>query len=184
LPRSSFDYGYISRLRNGDPATERHFTEYFGELLLIKLRARLRNFQTIDDIRQETFLRVLTALKSKNSLQSPESLGAFVNSVANNLLFELYRKESRQKVVEQDEQFDPADHRSSAEMEMVTEERRQRVLQVLNELPPRDRELLRMIFYEEVDADQICEAIGANRGYLRVLLHRAKARFRACMLKD
>jgi RNA polymerase sigma-70 factor (ECF subfamily) len=52
-------------LKDGDPETERHFTTYFGDLLLIKLRARLRNTQTIEDIRQETFLRVLSTLKPR-----------------------------------------------------------------------------------------------------------------------
>ena len=181
--RSSFDQQYVDRLRNGDLATEQHFTAYFGELLLIKLRARLRHAQAIEDVRQETFVRVLTAIKTKNSLQSPERLGAFVNSVSENVLLELYRKNSLQRVVELDERYDPPDKRSSAESEMVTEERRQQVRKVLDELPAKDRDLLRMIFYEDVEADEICRSFRVDRNYLRVLVHRAKARFRECLLK-
>jgi len=81
LKRDSFDREYVQRLKDGDRDTERHFVSYFGELLLIKLRSRLRNHQMIEDLRQEAFVRVLTALKSSNRLNSPESLGAFVNSV-------------------------------------------------------------------------------------------------------
>ncbi len=182
---STFDFDYVQRLRDGDPETEHHFTAYFGELLLIKLRARLRHPQTIEDIRQETFLRVLSTLKSKNSLHSPQSLGAFVNSVANNLLFELYRSQSRQKIVEQDEQqFDVSDQRESAEAKMLSDERRRQVQRILDELPARDRDLLRMTFCEERDQDEICRSLHAGRKYLRVLLHRAKARFKECLLKD
>jgi len=183
LERSSFDYEYVRRLREGDPETERHFAAYFGELLLIKLRARLRHTQTIEDLRQETFLRVLTALKSANCLHSPESLGAFVNSVCNNVLFELYRRDSRQRTFEIHEQFDPPDHRANAESEMVTEERRQQVRNVMDELPAKDRELLRMVFYEGADRDEICRCFRVEREYLRVLVHRAKARFRECLVK-
>jgi RNA polymerase sigma-70 factor, ECF subfamily len=182
--RSSFDGEYIARLRNGDPVTERHFTEYFGELLLIKLRARLRDPQTVEDLRQETFLRVLTALKSKNSLHSPESLGAFVNSVANNLLSELYRGQSRQRTVQPSEDFDPPDRRAGADAEIASEERRRQVRKLLEELPQKDRELLRMAFYEEVDTDEICRLFHVTRGYFRVLMHRAKARLRDCLLKS
>src|SRR5580704_17871088 len=85
--RDSFDSEYVRRLTEGDDETERHFANYFGELLSIKLRARLRHRQLIEHLRQETFVRVLTALKSKKCLYSPESLGAFVNSVCINLLF-------------------------------------------------------------------------------------------------
>jgi len=144
----------------------------------------LRNTQTIEDIRQETFLRVLSTLKTKNSLHSPESLGAFVNSVANNLLFELYRNQSRQRTVEQDEHFDVPDRQASAEALMLTDERRRQVQRILDELPARDRDLLRMTFCEERDQDEICQSLHAGRKYLRVLLHRAKARFRECLLKS
>lgn len=180
LKRESFDSDYIRRLRESDAETERHFAAYFGELLLIKLRNRLRQPQIIEDLRQETFVRVLTALKS-NGLQSPESLGAFVNSVCNNLLFEMYRRDAQQRNVEMDERFDPPDDRASTEAELVTAERCAEVRQVLEELPPKDRELLRMVFFEDVDRAQICRSFQVEREYLRVLMHRAKMRFRECL---
>jgi RNA polymerase sigma-70 factor (ECF subfamily) len=52
---------------------------------------------------------------------------------------------------------------------------------VLEELPAKDRELLRMVFYEDVDRAQICRSFRVDREYLRVLMHRAKTRFRECM---
>src|SRR5579863_9635646 len=73
LKRGSFDSEYVRLLKDGDPETERHFASYFGELLLIKLRSRLLPRQVIEDLRQETFVRVLTVLKSQSGLQSPES---------------------------------------------------------------------------------------------------------------
>ena len=47
LHRASFDSEYVRRLKEGDHATEQHFTSYFGELLLIKLRARMLPPQTV-----------------------------------------------------------------------------------------------------------------------------------------
>jgi len=183
LKRDSFDREYVQRLKDGDRETERHFVSYFGELLLIKLRSRLRNHQMIEDLRQEAFVRVLTALKSNNRLNSPESLGAFVNSVCNNLLFELYRKEAKTRVVEMDERFDPPDDRAGAESRIAAEERSAEVRDVLGEMSAKDRELLRLVFYEEIDSAQICRSVGVQRNYLRVLVHRAKGRFRECLLK-
>ncbi len=183
LRRDSFDLDYVRRLQGGDPETERHFVAYFGELLLIKLRARLRDSQLIEDLSQETLLRVLTALKTKNCLQSPERLGSYVNSVCNNLLFEMYRRNTRQRPVELDERFDAPDDRASVESEMVTEERRREVRRVLGELPAKDRQVLRMVFCEGIDRDEVCRSLRVEREYLRVLVHRAKARFRECLLK-
>src|SRR5215831_6454146 len=91
----SFDREYIERLKQGDAVTERHFTKYFADLLRIKLSARINSADVIEDLRQETFLRVLTALRRKDSLKCPERLGSFVNSVCQNLLNEMYRSKSR-----------------------------------------------------------------------------------------
>jgi RNA polymerase sigma factor (sigma-70 family) len=66
----------------------------------------------------------------------------------------------------------------------MTDERRRQVQRILDELPARDRDLLRMTFCEERDPDEICKSLHAGRKYLRVLLHRAKARFRECLLKE
>jgi RNA polymerase sigma-70 factor (ECF subfamily) len=190
LKRDRFDHDYLQRLKEGDYETEQQFADYFGKLLLIKLRRRMIASQVVEDVRQETFVRVLAALKSKKGLPSPESLGAFVNSECNNVLLEMHRRPLQRGTVEIQarpgaplkEQFDPPDRGASVEPGMVTEERvertRQILAQILEELPPRDRELLRMVFHEDADKDQVCRSLRVERGYLRLLLHRANARFR------
>ena len=37
---------------------------------------------------------------------------------------------------------------------------------------------LKAIFFEEKEKDEVCREFGVDRGYLRVLLHRAKQSFR------
>src|SRR5262245_4174119 len=93
--RFEFDRAYLDRLAAGDPDTERHFTRYFGDLLSIKLRSRLRSPAQVEDARQETFLRVMKALRQPGGIQSPGGFGAFVNTVCNNVLFEMYRAHTR-----------------------------------------------------------------------------------------
>jgi RNA polymerase sigma-70 factor (ECF subfamily) len=182
MSRHCFDRAYVQRLTDGDPETERHFTAYFGQLLLIKLRARLRSMHLVDELRQETILRVFTALRLKNSVEYPERLGAFVNSVCNNILLESYRFLRRTQPVDSCEQ-DLSDEQLDAESALVAEESKQQVRQVLEELPEKDRELLRMLFYEEADKSDICQHFRVDREYLRVLVYRAKNRFRKAWLK-
>ena len=94
MQRQAFDESYVQRLAQSDQETERDFAAYFGELLAIKLRPRLRTADLIQDVTQETFLRVLKILRN-GGIENPEALGSFVNSVCNNILFEVYRKQSR-----------------------------------------------------------------------------------------
>jgi RNA polymerase sigma-70 factor (ECF subfamily) len=52
------------------------------------------------------------------------------------------------------------------------------VRQVLEKLPERDQIILRAVFLEEREKDDVCREIGVTRDYIRVLLHRAKQSFR------
>ena len=158
----------------GDPETEQHFISYFSKVLLIKLRHKLRSYEAIDDILQEIFLRVFSALQ-RRALTTPESLGAFVNSVCNNVLAEYYRSTTRDALLLKSGSETLG---LSPEQQMETMERKQRVRTVLTSLPQKDREILRLIFLEERDKDEVCRLCQVDRSYLRVLLHRAKNRFR------
>jgi RNA polymerase sigma-70 factor, ECF subfamily len=172
----SFDESYLQRLRGGDFPTERHFVDYFGQLLLIKLRARLRSPQSVDDIRQETFVRVLKAVRT-GGIRSAEGLGSFVNSICNNVLQEHYRSSTR--AVPQDESsLDPPDTSIDLDGMLVAKQTREHVRHTLSMLSEKDRRLLRAIFFEEKNKDEICVDFGVDRDYLRVLLHRAKQSFR------
>lgn len=176
--RHAFDSAYIQSLVAEDPATERHFTTYFGDLLSLKLRGRLSSRALIEDAKQETFVRVLTTLKQRGGLDRPETLGAFVNSVCNNVLFEMYRSQRRTVPVD-DDAPEPADEVSQdAESAVLREEDRARVRRALQSLPPKEQELLRWLFLEERDKDDICRRLQIDRGYLRVLLFRAKLKLR------
>lgn len=176
MDRYAFDADYVARLSSGDPIVQRHFVSYFNELLGIKLRSRLRSPQLIEDARQETLLRVLVALRNKG-IEHPERLGAFVNAVCNNVLFEFFRTEGRVSPMP-DDGPEPADESDDPERLMVTKQRKKEVKRVLDELPPKDRELLKRVFLEERDKDSVCRDFDVDREYLRVLLHRAKSRFR------
>jgi len=173
-----FDEAYLLRLKSRDTPTEGHFVAYFSDLLRIKLRSRVRSPQAIEDIKQETFVRVLAALRSESGIRSPERLGAFVNSVCNNVLMEFYRSSSRTDQLDETARH-PADPSINLDDSLVTEQTRQQVRQVVDQLPRRDKRLLRALFLEEKDKDQVCREFGVDRDYLRVLLHRAKQSFRA-----
>lgn len=183
VERYHFDGEYVRRLTAGDSETERHFTRYFGDLLTLKLRPRLRSPAVVEDAKQETFLRVLTTLRNKGGLATPESLGSFVNSVCNNVLFETYRSQARMVPLPVEAEEERIAEGTDAEGSLLVEEEQARVRQVLGELPEKDQQLLRWLFFDECDKDEVCRRLSIDRNYLRVLVHRAKARFREGLLK-
>jgi RNA polymerase sigma-70 factor (ECF subfamily) len=178
----AFTREYVERLREGDPSTELHFVTYFDQLLRIKLRARMLASETVEDLRQETYIRVLVTLR-KDGIRQPERFGAFVNSTCNFVLHEFYRASSRTSPWD-DSYLEVPDHAVNIEGMLVTKQMKDRVRQVIEELPKKDRELLRAFFLEEKDKDEVCRQFGVDRDYLRVLLHRAKDKFKVLYEKD
>jgi RNA polymerase sigma-70 factor (ECF subfamily) len=66
---------------------------------------------------------------------------------------------------------------------LIQKQAAENVRRVIDDLPERDRRLLKEVFLEERNKDEVCDEFGVNRNYLRVLLHRAKRNFRALYLK-
>lgn len=175
----TFDTAYVERLRRGDPTTEQHFVSYFTELISLKLRSRLHSAQAIEDVRQETFVRIFTLLRSEGGVRHGERLGALVNSVCNNVLFEHYRASNRTNPLEDTEAASLLDERSDALGEAISKQTKEIVHGVLDKLNARDKKVLRSLFVEERDKDEICREMGVDRQYMRVLVHRAKQAFRS-----
>ncbi|HVM91309.1 MAG TPA: sigma-70 family RNA polymerase sigma factor [Terriglobales bacterium] len=178
----SFDEAYIGRLRAGDFRTQEHFSAYFSALIKIKLGSRVKSPEIIEDLRQETFARFFLALREEKILR-PEALGSFVNSICNNVLLEHYRAGAHDTPLDEEEECgaltsvpDVLDKLGAKEMEKA-------VRDILQKLPERDRRLLREVFLEERDKDEVCQEMGVDRDYLRVLLHRAKQAFKSTYLK-
>ncbi len=174
----SFDDDYLRRLRDGDSQVEQHFASYFGELICLKLRRRVRSRQLMEDIRQETLCRVLRAAREKNEVADARKLGAYVCGVCNFVTLELTRGETKYEPAERDfdERADPS--QNDPDVPLINEQRRRDVEKTLAELEDRDRNLLRAVFLDELSSNEVCRRFNVEPGYLRVLVFRAKARFR------
>ena len=179
----SFDQSYVERLQAGDFRTQEHFVAYFSELIQLKLRSRLNSPQAIEDVRQETFSRVFAALRD-GKIRQPDRLGAFVNSMCNNVLLEHYRAHSRDDSLDDDDERDFPAPNVDVLGAIANQQMAEKIREILEELPERDRRLLREVFLEERDKDAVCKDFGVDREYLRVLLFRAKQSFKLLYLKN
>ena len=152
---------------------------YFSQLIQLKLRSRLNSPEAIEDVRQEIFARVFTVLRTDEGIRQADRLGPFVNSVCNNVLLEYYRSSSRTTALdEEDDDAEIPDKKSDVLGEVMTRQTTQMVRAILDDLSERDRRLIKEVFLEERDKDDVCKDFGVDRNYLRVLLHRAKQAFK------
>ena len=181
----AFDDVYLERLRSGDFRTEQHFVSYFTRLIQLKLRSRVPTSEMVEELRQEVFVRVFSVLRSAEGIRQASRLGAFVNSVCNNVLLEHYRSSSRTSPLQDDDDApEIPDTKVDILGAVVSKQTAGRVRAVLEGLTERDRRLLKAVFLDEQDKDEVCRDFQVDRGYLRVLLHRAKQTFKSHFMKE
>lgn len=177
-----FDRSYMDRLRSGDVQTEVHFVNYFSELIRMKAIRRLRSSAGVEDVQQETFTRVLRNVQ-EDRIQQPERLGAFVNTVCENVLRE-YCRSSVREVPAPDELADIVPDPAMGMTDVIAQRQMQaEVRHILAGLTEKDRNVMKALFLEERDKDEVCREFGVTREHLRVLVHRAKQAFKAHYLR-
>ena len=176
-----FDDDYVERLRAGDGQTEHHFASYFGQLLEIHLRSRVHSREDREDIRQETFRRFFNLMRSDGGIRQPDRLGPLVLGICKKRTLEMLRERTAEDIEGIPEPPDPGLSPFSIWMR---KSRRALFERVLKNLGERDRRLLQQVYWEERDKDEICQAEGVSRDYLRLLLLRARQSFKDEYLKQ
>jgi RNA polymerase sigma-70 factor, ECF subfamily len=127
----------------------------------------------VEDVVQETMLRFVRSLQTQK-LRKPESMAAFLSGICNNVIYE-YKRRLRKEPMQD---TDSLSSESPAGLGADTVELRQVIGLVMNQLAPREREILRAFFLEERDKSEICRAMGLSEIQFRVVLFRAKEKFR------
>jgi len=168
----SFDEDYLARLREDDFVTQDHFRKYFTALMKVKLRFRLKSPADIEDVQQETFVRFYKALR-EGKIKEPKRLGSYVISICNNILKEGWRSEPPISLGDDDALELPALPFDVTKM-IDDKQAAQKIHQVIEQLPERDRIVLRAVYFEERNKDEVCGELGITRGTLRTLHLRAK----------
>ena len=176
----SFDAGYLERLAAGDPAVRSAFQRVFRRADFHQIAFPPVSRSTIDDIRQETFLRVFQALR-REGIRQPERIGAFVAATCNHVVMEFSRAGSR--ITYTDETPDTPDNRVDSERALIDRERRSLVRTLLSKMSRKNQRLLTAVFLEEKPLDEVCGEFGIDRNYLRVLLFRARTQLKQAVKK-
>ena len=174
-----FNQEYLRRLTEGDEPTARSFFDHFSSVLGLKLRSQGFPPDVVADVRQETLCRVWRLLKQGKKI---DNLGAYVNTVCNNVVFENLRSQQRYQGIPED-MPELAGENWNPEGGWVTHDSKKAVKRILDGLPDKDRRLLQGLYIEERDKDDLCREFDVDREYLRVMIHRATSKARGIAIE-
>lgn len=169
------DAELVAKIQGGHADSEAAlFERYSARVYYIALRDT-RSRQDAEDIRSETFLRVLQAIRG-NQVRSPEALAAYILGTTRNVIKELFLRRKRAGTQEPPEAADAAV--PSHEQEFLDTEVKTAIARTIDRLRPRERALLRMHFYEELPTPEIARRTGIAPERVRLVKSRALKRFR------
>jgi RNA polymerase sigma-70 factor, ECF subfamily len=159
-----------------------------SEAALEKLRLKLRykvlyhvghNCADVDDLVQESLARFIKA-EQKQQIRNVEEFGAFLNGVCRNVILEHRRRTRREPALDPDIVIPDTGVRPDAEIY----ELRNAIDHGLAELADRDRTILQALYLDGKDKDVICKEWNMSDAQFRVVLFRAKERFRRAYAND
>ena len=144
------------------------------DLLLSRTKTKLftyimfvvRDRDVADDIFQETFVKVIVKLQQRKYTNSGK-FSAWLVRIAHNVIMDWYREQRSEKIVEPTEDNDLS-NLCSALLDMNVENRYvnnqvlKDVKKMMNMLPPTQREVVFMRFYQEMSFKEIAEATGVS----------------------
>jgi len=173
--RLSVDTQLVADIQNGQTQAEAALYEkYCAKVYYVALRES-RSTHDAEDVCAETFLRVLQAIRGRE-LRSAAALPAFILGTTRNVLHELF---SRRKQVGKTTDPEDADlSLPSHEKLFLDSEVQLAIEQTIGRLKPRERDMLRMHFYEELSPEEIARSFGIARERVRLVKSRALQHFR------
>jgi len=173
---SNPDIELVARIQAGDSSAEALLFERYGARLYYLALSRTGSPQDAEDVRSETLLRVLSAIRNRQ-LRSPAALASFILRTLDNVALEMLRQESHANRI-------ASDPRANVERHFLDDGVKDAIEWTLARLKPRERDFLRMYYYEELSKEEIAGRIGIAEERVRLLKSRALRSFRERFLRS
>ena len=145
-----------------DLLLSRNQSKLFSYILFVVHDQDLAN-----DIFQETFVKVITKLQERKYVDSGK-FAALIMRIAHHVIMDWYRDNRAQNIVEATEDNDLSNINSNSCLDYNVEDRyiNEQVLRdvkkMMNLLPPTQREIVFMRFYQEMSFKEIAETTGVS----------------------
>ncbi|HLK25835.1 MAG TPA: sigma-70 family RNA polymerase sigma factor [Caulobacteraceae bacterium] len=166
-------------LRQDRAAFTRVFAHYGPRVKAYLLRLGLEAAQA-EEVAQEVMVAVWRKAASFDRAQASASTWIF--RIARNRRIDLFRRDQRAQLDAGDPAFVPVAE-AAPDQALEAGERESQVRRAMNELPPEQRELVRLAFYEDQSHSEIAAATGVPLGTVKSRLRLAFAKLKLNLIE-
>ncbi|GAA4935763.1 hypothetical protein GCM10023204_50050 [Actinomycetospora succinea] len=175
--------GLVAAANDGDRSALNRVLAIIRPLVVRYCRARIgrqeRSSVSADDVAQEVCLAVLTALPGYRDQGRP--FLAFVYGIAAHKVVDAHRSVARSKSEPVEELPEELDPRDGPEQRALNGALSVQMGQLLDTLPPKQREILVLRVVVGLSAEETAEAVESTPGAVRVAQHRALSKLRTAV---
>lgn len=145
-----------------DELLSRNQSKLFSYILFV-----VRDEDKANDLFQETFVKVITKLHQGRYVDSGK-FGAWIMRIAHNVIMDWYREQRSRNLIEPTDENDLSNLSgneildSNVENRYVNDQRMVDVKNMMNMLPPTQREVVFMRFYQDLSFKEIAETTGVS----------------------
>ncbi|MCM1378419.1 MAG: sigma-70 family RNA polymerase sigma factor [Clostridium sp.] len=144
-----------------DALLKRHQDRVFNYILRI-----IKNEDVANDIFQETFVKAILTIKQGRYKENGK-FPAWISRIAHNLIIDFYRQEKSENLQSTDiEDVDILNRKELSEATIediiVSDQIRNDIKYLIQELPPLQREVLNMRYYQNLSFKEIAELTGVS----------------------
>ena len=175
------DVALVQRILAGDENAFAILIEKYQRQVHALAFRKVGDFQTAEDITQETFLRVHQRLATLND---PAKFSGWLYAIANHLCIAWYRKnrlqtEALQEIYISEVETDAYSRYMAREHAKTTDAAQQDLVKsLLTKLKESDREVITLHYFEEMTSSEIGEFLGVSENTIKSRLHRARRRLK------
>jgi len=162
----------------GDEAAFRELFARYAPIVYGMTRRHLKDEELAREITQQTFFKLHGA---RNDFRLDSKLRPWLLTIAMNLVREHWRKKKRRKHVDLDVERQQAPQAERSRLELA--ERALHVRAALEKLPPTQREVIELHWFQERPYREVAEIVGSTEGAVRVRAHRAYTKLKE-LLKE
>lgn len=170
---TTFDEGYLARLRTGDDETVRHFDHYFRRLVRAKLRGKFS--RPLEDELVDKTMSAAVQNILQGAPQNAAHLPAYIHGICANFQAMAIRSAASEPLARAHSTIPKS--METPEDRVLERESAEKVKKALATLSRRDRAILVDLFYTDQTREAVCEKHQLTRDQLRMILFRAKKRF-------
>ncbi len=186
---SAWEYACAARARAGDASAFDRLVDAYTGRIHAHLRRIVRSREDAEDLTQETFIRAYRALARFDTRRPFRN---WLYTIATNVGLNALRTKSRRiQATSLDAETDDGKPRREAVSPrpdgrslVERSERRARLEEAIDQLPPRVATLVRLHYHEEMPLREAGEIVGMGESAAKVALHRARKRMREMLTGD